>query len=589
MRYLLFSMLTFGWVIMGFANKETPKYFGFQQLSNTTFADEKEYPKDYFAPPLDIPLVLSGNFGELRSNHFHSGIDIKTQGVTGKNVLASADGYVSRVKISPWGYGKAVYITHPNGYTTVYAHLDEILGDLGAYIKQQQVQQQSFAVDLFPGKNRFSYVQGQVFAKSGNSGGSGGPHLHFEIRETATERPVNPLHFGFAIQDNIPPVIQGVQVHPLSEDADVNGLHHPFAAQLDVQGKGVYALRNTITAAGDIGFSINTFDRQNGASNQNGVYRVEMFVNNEKRYDFKADKLDFNETRYLNALIDYERFYKLKNRYHKTFLEPGIRLNMFPYIHPQRGVVSILPDSLYQVEIRTSDIEGNQSVVKFEVRGKPITRVPDDVHSDSLIKHNQSYYFQTDSVRIQLPAHVLYRNTPFTYAFESKRNAVVSGVHHILEGSVPAHKYFTVKIKANTTALQHREKACVVSFTANNGLVYEGKAWEGDWLVASTRSFGAYAIAIDTIAPKITPLNSVANSNINKQQTIAFKITDDLSGVDSFRGTVNGKWVVMDYDPKTSRLVYTIDETTTSGRNTFELTVTDNLGNQSNYTANFTR
>ena len=153
---------------------------------------QNSYPQDYFQSPLEIPLILSGTFAELRSNHFHSGLDIKTQQQSGLKVMAAASGFVSRIKVSHFGYGKALYITHPNGYTTVYAHLQNFNPEIDAYIKHRQYKNESYEIELFPKAGELLVNNGDIVAYSGNTGGSGGPHLHFEIRNKQ-EHPMNPM------------------------------------------------------------------------------------------------------------------------------------------------------------------------------------------------------------------------------------------------------------------------------------------------------------------------------------------------------------------------------------------------------------
>jgi len=242
----------------------------------------EQYPKDYFRSPLDIPLLLSGNFGELRNNHFHSGLDIKTQGVEGQKVYAVADGFVSRIRIMPIGYGKIIYITHPNGYTSAYAHLQQFKGELAKEVKRYQYANETFEMDYYPPDTLLKVKKGDVVALSGNSGSSGGPHLHFEIRETVSEYAVNPLLFGFDIKDDVKPVIKSISVFPLNDTSYVNNRNATQEFGI-IGSNGNYQLSNNviITAYGQIGVGINTYDQQSGASNQNGVYSIMLFDNNE--------------------------------------------------------------------------------------------------------------------------------------------------------------------------------------------------------------------------------------------------------------------------------------------------------------------
>ena len=267
---------------------------------------QNSYPQDYFSNPLDIPLILSGTFAELRSNHFHSGLDIKTQNRTGFKVFAAADGYVSRIKISHFGYGKALYITHPNGYTSVYAHLENFNPEIEAYVKKQQYINESFELELFPKAEELKVLSKEMIAYTGNTGGSGGPHLHFEIRDS-NSRPMNPLLFGIEISDTKKPIVSSVFAYPLSKDAQINQSENRVKIRLIPQKDGSYNAEN-ITAFGKIGFGISTYDQQNGASNKNGIYKIDTYCNGKEKFKIAFEKFSFAETRYLNRFIDYEYF-----------------------------------------------------------------------------------------------------------------------------------------------------------------------------------------------------------------------------------------------------------------------------------------
>ena len=271
-------------------------------LSNSQMA----YPKDYFRKPLDIPLILSGTFGELRSNHFHSGLDIKTQKRTGLKILASAEGYVSRIKISHWGYGKALYITHPNGYTTVYGHLKKFSPEIEEYVKKRQYEKESFVIQLFPKSDELKVEKGELIAFSGNSGSSGGPHLHYEIRD-ANAKPINPMYFGIDIADTKKPEVRAGVVYSFGDTSHVNQSNSIKNLVLKKQTDGSL-LANKITAYGTIGFGINAIDRQDGALNHNGIFDLEMKVNGTTVYHHSVNTFSFSESRYINSLVDFWSF-----------------------------------------------------------------------------------------------------------------------------------------------------------------------------------------------------------------------------------------------------------------------------------------
>jgi hypothetical protein len=545
----------------------------------------QQYPQNYFGSPLDIPLLLSGNFGELRSNHFHSGIDLKTQGVTGKRVLAAADGYVSRIKVSPFGYGKALYITHPNGYTTVYAHLDRFEDAIEAYTRKRQYNQERFEIDLFPGKGELEVRKGEVIAFSGNTGGSGGPHLHFEIRETASEKPVNPMLFGIGPSDTKAPNITGLQVHPLEVGATVLGRNEVKQIPLNMIRPGVWTAA-PIRAGGAIGFSVNAYDQQDGSQNQNGVYRMALYIDEQLVYQFEAEKFAFSETRYINAHIDYARFSKLKNRYKKAFVEPGNKLSMYP-VQEDRGVLKTENGKVYQIRIELSDLSDNLSMISFEVHGE--SRMKVEVPPENYLWHHQPYAFQTEYFRVQIPAGTLYDDRPFDYYVKPGNAKVLTDLHVLLSEEIPAHQYFDMSIGVNERVLTYGNKACMVQVMPDGKLSYEGGNIQGGFLTSKVRSFGAFALTADTVAPEVVPINLREGANMRGQKQIRIRIADALSGIASYRGTINGKWILMEYDAKNNLLTYDFDHVCEEGNNTFILTVTDKRGNISKVVLNFQR
>ena len=310
---------------------------------------QSSYPTDYFVKPLEIPLVLSGTFGELRSNHFHAGLDIKTQQRVGFNVIAAADGYVSRIKVSHWGYGKALYITHPNGYTTVYGHLKKFSPKIEAYVKKYQYQKKSFEVQLYPKASELKFNQGEVVALSGNSGSSGGPHLHFEIRDSKAIT-INPMLFGIKLPDHKNPTIQNAYTYTKNDTSQVNQSNKNVKLVLNRQANGDI-LANTIYAYGDIGIGINAYDRLDGAINHNGIYDLEMDVNGKKVFQFTWNKFSFSESRYINSYIDYEKYSKLNQRVQKCFVNhPANKLSMYKTL-VDKGFFNVKDSLDYQVTI----------------------------------------------------------------------------------------------------------------------------------------------------------------------------------------------------------------------------------------------
>ena len=278
-----------------------------------------QLPKDYFSDPLKVPLVLSGTFGELRSNHFHSGLDLKTQGKEGLDIHSSAAGYVSRIKISHYGYGKVLYIKHSNGYTTVYAHLQKFSPKIEAYVKAKQYAKESYTIELYPNNEELKVDKDEVVAISGNTGGSSGPHLHYEIRDPQS-RPMNPMLFGMEIEDTKKPIVNTVWLYPLNQEAHINGESAPYKLKTTLLEDGTLKT-NPVFACGEIGVGVSTYDQQNGAKNKNGIYKINSSVNGTENFELEMKRFSFSETRYLNRLIDYGYFKENKSRITKLFID----------------------------------------------------------------------------------------------------------------------------------------------------------------------------------------------------------------------------------------------------------------------------
>lgn len=554
----------------------------------------QKYPQNYFRSPLDIPLYLSGNFGELRSNHFHAGLDIKTQGVEGKKVYAAAEGYVSRIKVSPYGYGKALYITHPNGYTTVYGHLKKFSDRIESYVRKNQYLKERFSIQLFPPPYQIQLKKGEVVAYSGNTGGSGGPHLHFEIRDSQTEHPINPLFFSFDIKDQLPPQIRAISIYPLNDSSLINGVN--AIKRVPASGRnGIYYLHQSppLKLYGEFGFGIETVDRMNGTSNTYGLHNIQFFHNSELIFEQQIDEFAFHEGRYLNALIDYPYYIQKRKRVQKSFVLKGNKLRIYKQ-KKQNGRIRLDDGSKHQFSYTVSDYNGNQSSLQFNVEAVkvpppyPVNQLT-DAQKVRFFPYNQRNSFLSEELLVDLPRGVLYDDLYFKYRKEPPSPKTISPIYWIHDHYTPLHSYITVSIKMPELSDSLKEKALIVSTTDGRSWYPEGGEWKGDNLSVKTRSFGGYAIAIDTIAPKITPINITQHAQMGNKWSIMLKIQDNLSGIAHFRATVDGKWILMEYDAKKNLLIHYFDDRITSGKHDFKLTLSDGVGNQSTYQAVFHR
>jgi murein DD-endopeptidase MepM/ murein hydrolase activator NlpD len=548
-------------------------------------------PKNYFQPPLKIPLYLAGNFGELRSNHFHSGLDIKTQGRTGLKVYAAADGFVSRIKISPWGYGKTIYIDHPNGYTTVYAHLQKCKGNISKIVKQYQYETESWEIDWYPSDTLMKVKKDDIIALSGNTGGSGGPHLHFEIRETESEFPVNPLLFGFPIKDNIKPLIRSITLTPLNDTSYVNN-KRKTQRFLVIGAAGSYKLKQAtpIHAYGEIGIGIETIDKLNGNGNRNGIYSIELSKNTTTIYKSEMEKFSFDESRALNSLIDYELFLTKKIRFQRSFIEPNNQLKIYTK-EKNNGIVHFSKNDKLAFKYIVKDSYKNSSTISFSVIGNYNKKLVSNVLKasvDTIFSYNDSNYFENQNITLGIPKDALYKDLALQYHIADTLKGAITPTYFIHNDFTPLHKPISISIKVGRLSEYLRTKALIVHFDRRKKYYSKGGTWRNNFITAKSKAFGGFAVMIDTIPPKITPTNIFEHKNMAGNSTITVKIADNLSGIKSYRGTIDDKWVLMEYEAKKSKLFYTFDNLP-KGKHNFELTLTDGVGNKSTVSIPFTR
>jgi len=551
----------------------------------------QEIVTDYFRSPLDIPLFLSGNFGELRSNHFHAGVDIKTQGVEGQSVYAIADGYVSRIKVSPYGYGNALYITHPNGFTSVYGHLQKYNDAITKVVKDYQYKKENFEVELFPPPFSMQVKKGEIIAYSGNSGGSGGPHLHFEIRNTANEHPMNPLFFGFDVKDKVKPDIYAITIYPLNDTSYVNG-RNQAQRYLARGSNGVYSLplKAEIKVQGEIGFGIETVDRMSGTSNKYGLHNIQLKHNDELIFEQQIDEFAFHEGRYINSHIDFETYRKTRRRIQRSFVKEGNNLRIYK---KKNGEITCSDGNKHLLTYTVSDLKENSSSVSFTLQSvdfKVQAILSSKEEKDiTFMSYKEKNTLLRPNLLVNIPKGILYEDTYFEYREEESTSQTVSPIFWLHDHYTPMHEKMTLSIKHKNLTPYQKSKALIVSTIDKRSWYAEGGTWNGDNLSVRTRSFGGYAIALDTIAPRISPINIYQNVNMTLKWSITVKITDNLSGVGSYRATVDGKWVLMAYDAKNDKLSYYFDEKLSKGNHTFKIVVKDEVGNKSHYEADFVR
>ena len=540
---------------------------------------QAQYPKDYFDPPLDIPMQLSGNFGELRPNHFHAGFDLKTNQREGLNVYAVADGYVSRIKISTFGNGKCIYITHPNGFTSVYGHLQTTMGDIQNYVMQAHYKEKAFEIEMFPKPGELPVTKGQIIALSGNTGSSEGPHLHFEIRDTKSEFVINPMFFGFDknMKDTKKPTISSLYVYPM-DNTTVNQSNQPLLLNLSLQKDGTY-LASKVKANGKIGFGINTVDFDDVSGNKNGVFNVSTFVNGNQNYNYQFNTYSFDEMRYVNALIDYGKYKKSGQRIQKLFMKTPFALSIIK-TDSLRGIIPVEPNLASSYRIEVSDYFGNLSAItvpiEYDIETPVINAEP--VASKYFIKANKDYNFEKDNMSVFFPAGTFYDD--FNLNFDVKNNKI-----YIHDDIVPVHSNFTITIKDSTYSEALRDKVFI-----GRGGSYNATTRKNDVFTAKSKTLGQFGLVLDTIAPIIKIAKPIQDKWISDMKTIQFTISDSLSGIKSYNGYLNGNWVLFEYDNKTRKITHKFDDALLAeGANDLKIEVIDNVGNSAIFETHFFR
>ena len=625
-------------------------------LSLTVFTSVK-IADDYYLFPIKPGdrNYLSGNFCELRGSHMHAGLDIKVGGVVGAPVHATANGYISRIKVSYGGYGNALYIQHPNGTTSVYAHLHEYGGKIQQYVKEAQYRNKSFTIELFPEKDELTVKRGQVIGKAGNSGSSGGPHLHFEIRD-ANQRPIDPLQFGFSeIVDKVAPYVRKVALVTLDKDARINGQFGRFEFALKTNGNR-YFIEEPIEAQGNIGVEIAAYDKATNVRNIYGIKKSELFLDGASRFLCDIEKFSFSDSKNIHVHTNYEERYRQNRTFYRLYVADGNEFSFYE-TGPQQGKLIINDTQAHEASIELTDIHGNQSKVDFTLQGraswpetlqvryfsKPYTNrdyhvrgnvlqwyVPAEKNPEGLYERQKATIFANRRRYEEPPAYLVnntavylwdlqqglpdslgiqgmterlsiqmkvpsrrafsfyqpYANITFPksslfdtlyleteYGIEADRE-----VFRIHKGSVPLRRSISVQLKPKQLPPGPKEKMAVYSVSNAGGLGYQGGTWKKDMITFSTRSFGDYVLAADTIPPVITPL-SVGSDRLR------FKIEDVLSGLKEYDVYVDGEWVLMHYDYKKNLIWSDRLDDSKSFRGEVKLVTKDNAGNENVFQA----
>lgn len=542
--------------------------------------------KPAFYPPLKLKPVVSGSFGELRSNHFHSGLDLTTNGKQGYRVYSSGDGFVSRIKVSPTGYGKALYIQHPNGYTTVYGHLQRYSKRIDSLVRRRQYENWSYAIELFFKKGELAVKRGEVVAYSGNSGSSGGPHLHYEVRKTGSQKPVDPMLFRDDVEDDVRPRIQGVKIYPIDSNSRIEEGHKAKYMQAvfydnEFHTKG----KKTVKAYGKIGIGIQALDYLSGSWRKCGVRSVELFVDSQRVYESDVSTFSFAETRYVNSLVDYAEKKRTGKVIQKSFVEPNNRLSIYSSLK-NSGIINLKPGDEKKIKYVVKDASSNVSALSFTLIGVKYPNEDPAAEGDhelmQKIAWDKPFIFKSDGVIAKFDTKTFYKNVPFYFEVDNDSNSFLSPVYVIGNDEIPMHKYFNLEIPIPDSINYPKEKLLIAGVTSREKPFYIGGTAKESTILARVRGFGKFALYIDTIAPAVRLYKAPSGLNYKGRKTVSVKISDNLSGIKKYNCYIDGKWSLFEYDSKNNKLTGYKEyfPEVGSGKKELKVVVEDSMGNK---------
>lgn len=527
------------------------------------YAQETGTDKPSFIPPFDFPITFSGNFGEIRANHFHGGLDFKTGGTIGKPVRALADGYISRIRVTH-GSGYVLDVAYDNGYSTINRHLSAFVGDVARRVEDLQYEKESWEVEITPEPDEYPVKAGQIIALSGNTGYSFGPHLHLDMIETATDEYIDPLPFFMnKVKDKTAPRAEGIMLFPQSGKGVVEGK----------QTRRAFPAHPTkpITAWGLIGAGIRAYDYMDGVQNKYGVKTVILEVDGEEVFRSTVDRFAYEENRYINSWTH--------GQYMKSFIEPGNRLRMLQASNGNRGLVEINEERPYRFVYTLSDALGNTSKVRFTVQGQKTTIAPVEHREKYALKWDKVNYLQEPGLELVIPKGMLYDNVLLNYSVRAD-SGDIAFTYQLNDTRIPMHNACDLRIGLRRRPVEDMTKYYVAGVTARGGKYRIGGKYEDGVMKVRIRDLGTYTVAVDTVPPVITPVNQAQWGRTGK---IIFKAKDKETGINTYRGTIDGKYALFGKPNSISgNLVCELDPkyVEKGGKHVVEMTVTDGCGNR---------
>ena len=533
----------------------------------------QNYPQNYFRNPLNIPMQLVANFGELRTNHWHMGLDIRTQQKENLPVHAAAEGYIAKVKIEPGGFGRAIYINHPNGYTTLYAHLNDFWPALEQYVKAEQYKLESWQVELEIPENLFPVNKGSFIAYSGNTGGSQGPHVHFEIRDTKTEECLNPLLFGLPIADAVPPTISRLAMY------DRNRSIYQQSPQFVPIRKAATLYKLTAASnliklgSGKISFAIGATDRLSNSTNPNGIYKARILMDSILQSEFILDRISYDETRYLNAQIDYR--YKFNGGVYLQNLTPLPGGKSSIYNTPDnKGILHFTDNEIHKIQIEVRDAKSNLSVLEFLAQYEPKIQTSQAYQSNQFLPENVNV-FESEAFEVFTSEFSVYDTVNVVHTVSEVAAAnVISPLNIFCSAAIPTHDSVTIRIKPTVEIAEEDKDRVIIKSVAGTKTVIEKAQWQQDWVAAKFRQFGSFQAFIDTEPPTI----NAPPSDLSRATRIVFSPKDNFKSIKKFRAEVDGQWLRFTNDKGLSH-IYRFDEKFPKGEHELKVTIEDEAGN----------
>lgn len=528
-------------------------------------------------------MKLSASFCEPRPNHFHSGIDIKMASYprSQRSVSSVADGYVSRIAVSPGGFGNVVYIYHPSTKeTSVYAHLDSFNEELAKYIRDYQYRNKVFTVNLFPPAEMFHVKKGDRIGIAGNTGSSGGIHLHFELRNAAQE-PVNILRRGiYEIEDTIPPAI--VSVSLIEVDSLYGVPIHRTVKRYPAQkiSDGAYELSEPVSIGKPAYFAVEYVDRMNGVNNSFGVYETKVDINGKTMFRSVTDKMNYATTKYVNSFTDYNKNRASKYYVTRSFVTPNNKLNIYKDVKNSGLIHASTEKTDNRAKISLTDDSGNTSAVTFAIAfTEPAATEQEKLYNFNENSHvlawNKEHRLQTENAELSIPSQALYDSDIIDF-YENDGTGPYSKTVSVKNLNIPSQKGMKLSIKADVPE-KYRNKVLMAKKNGNGRTASAGGKWNGSSMETTITDNGDYFIALDTVPPVIRSRQK--SDRITGSNTVDFTISDALSGIRSFNGYIDGQWELFEYDGKNSHIYHRFIRGKEEKKHDVRIVVEDGKGN----------